>query len=438
MKKILLFILLLLPTLSFSRSIYISSEEEVKNIFTITTSTVSKDVFIIPSDLLRNLSDENIGIIKKLHSSNNSEFAATTYTEVILPLLFRAQLVDDVKEQIEKGKKVYSDIFGEKPRIFYPDLGIISKEVLGVVKKSDFKIIITSSGEQMDLDKITVVPEPDLSGWIGTPIQNLAWDYLKHARIKINEYTSSEAYNSEKFNAALEELYFLEKPVWFKNYVSDDANKNENDLWFRAGLSNMYRVMGYEPPDDISTSLFTSVAASPLINLTTSEYLVCFNDETDNVILSSCNIMSFGVKESSGNIIFDVFISSQESEIVDIYIDMNKRNNAGSTAFIPGHNGFTDSLSAWEYAISFSSISAYLYRYNITGPPLIVKEFHVENIRDRNLVEIKIPEKYIRGNPENWGYIIVGFLPSGDIFDIIGSDVPTSDTVIQIPALRMK
>ena len=62
--------------------------------------------------------------------------------------------------------------------------------------------------------------------------------------------------------------------------------------------------------------------------------------------------------------------------------------------------------------------------------------FPVNNFSYNNLIEVKIPGKYILGNPKKWGYIVAGFLPSGDIFDIIGYDVPASETVIQIPALR--
>lgn len=441
-KLIQTFVFLLLAAYIYSIPIYINSEEEIKNIYVIGSSTVSKSIFIIPADLLKNLSDENKDIIKKMQNTGNSEFAGTTYTEVILPVLFKAQLIEDVKEQIEIGRKVYREIFDSKPSVFYPHMGVVSHEISEILEQSGYTVFVTSSGERVDLQDEALLPEPDLARWIGASVQKLAWDYLKRARVKLNDYVTSESYNSEKFRAAVEELYLLEKPVWFENYVSNDTDKKrESDLWFRAGLSNIYRVIGFDPPSEISVPLFVRrgrLSNLPLTNLATGEYLVYFNDDEDDVVLSSCNIIAFGVKKSSDNIIFDIFISSRESETVDVYIDMNNKNDAGSTSFIPGHNGFTDSLSAWEYAISISSETAYLFRYNRNGPPVRVGRFTVEKSTSPDIVELKIPDGYIRGNPENWGYVVVGFLPSGNIFDIIGSDTPTEDTIIQIPALRMK
>lgn len=451
--------ILLLSTFSYGSVVYVSDEENLKNIFTpplteewdsqrgagftIGTSTSTQDILVIPPLLLKNLSDENKKAVKKLYLEKKCEFAGTTYTEVILPVLFSVKLKDDVKEQIEKGREIYYEIFGSPPSIFYPYLGIISKDIVEILRQSGYSVILATSGVLTDLKNAGGAEEaaPDLSRWTGSPVQNLAWDYIKQAMAKLDEYANSKLYNGEKFNAAMEELYNLEKPIWFENYASSDEDKKkENDLWFRAGLSNVYRAIDSELPAVVSVPLYISAKNNPLIDTTSGEYMVYFEDNTDNVFISSCNLMAFGVKKTTGVIIFDIFVSSISDEVIDIYIDMNKKNNAGSTAFLPGHNGFTDSISAWEYAVSVSSFDAKFYRYNRTGPPVRTKTFTVSNFLDKNLIEIIVPERYILGNPKKWGYVVAGFLSpiKSGIFDIIGFDLPPAETIIQIPALRIK
>ena len=430
-------IFLLLSTFSYGSVIYLTDEEELKNIFTLGVDTSTQDILVIPTMLLKNLSDENKVTVKNLYTEKKYIFAGTTYTDVILPALFNAKLDEDVKEQIKNGRKVYYEIFEEEASVFYPYLGIISDDIIKILLESGYSVFVTSFGAQKDLLNEPGITPADLSRWTGSPVQNLAWDYIKQAKLKLIEYENSKSYDAEKFNAALEELYLLTKPIWFENYESPDENKKrESDLWFRAGLSNVYRAIGQELPPAISLPLYISVRQNPLMDMTTGEYTVYFADDTDSVFLSSCNLLAFGVKKSTGEIIFDIFISSAADEIIDIYIDLNKKNNAGGNSFIGGHKGFTDSLSAWEYAVSVSTISAKFFRYNRTGPPVMVGLFPVNNFSYNNLIEVKIPGKYILGNPKKWGYIVAGFLPSGDIFDIIGYDVPASETVIQIPALR--
>ncbi|MFH1540893.1 MAG: glucodextranase DOMON-like domain-containing protein [Elusimicrobiota bacterium] len=478
MKKSIIFyiLFLLLSTISYGSVIHISDEEELKNIFdtfslsmstptinistpTISMSTPTQDILVISPFLLENLSDENKEAIKKLYSEKKCEFAGTTYVEVILPVLINEKLEDDAKQQIEKGKKIYYEIFEGEPTIFYPYLEIISSDSVEMIKQLNYSAIVTSHSIKIDLcNEISTTSfdlSRDLSRWSGAPVQTLAWNYIKQAKLKLAEYINSESYNIEKFNTALEELYSLEKPIWFENYISRDANtKKENDLWFRAGISNLYRVIGRESPSSISIPLY-NLESHDLIanNTTTDKYVVYFTDDFANngdtylssstqasppMSLSDCNLSAFGIKKSTGGIIFDIFVSSITNEIIDIYIDLNEKDGIGNTSFLAGHNGFTDSISAWEYAISVSSFNAKFCRYSRTGLPIKPKTFTINNFPDENLIELILPENYILGNPKKWGYIVAGFLPSGDIFNIVGRDIPIGETIIQIPALRLE
>jgi len=430
---------LFLSVLSYGAVIYVSDEQDLQNIFTMGVSTTQLDVLVVPPSLLQNLSDENAAALKKLYKENKIEFAGTSYTEVILPVLFSINLADDAKKQVEKGMEVYSDFFGSDPTVFYPYMGIISKDVVKMLGKAGYSVVLTSAGTAVDLKSETNVAEPDLSGWTSSPLQKLAWNYVVQARTQLAEYAHSRSYDSKKSDAAYGELYGLEKPIWFENYVSNDEDKkNENDLWFRAGLSNIYRLIGSAPPASLSVPLYVSVETNPVIVGATGEYTVFFPDDKNNTSLSTCTLSAFGVRESTGEIIFDIFASSLTDEVIDVYIVLNRKSNTGNTAFINGHKGFTDSVSEWQYAVSVSSYGADFYRYSRTGPPVKLKTFEVNIDSSTNVIEFAMPESDILGNPKNWGYIVAGFLPSGDVFHVLGYVLPEDGTVIQVPALRSK
>mgnify|MGYP001606034052 FL=1 len=151
MKKNIYILFLLLSTFSYSSVMYVKDEEGLENVFTTSISTSSRDILVIPSSLLKSLSDENKGIIKKLHCERKYDFAGTAYTEVVLPLLHEMQFESDVNDQIEKGRKVYQEIFNDDPSIFYAEYGIISNEVAEILMWSGYSGVLTTSCVAIDL-----------------------------------------------------------------------------------------------------------------------------------------------------------------------------------------------------------------------------------------------------------------------------------------------
>jgi len=89
--------------------------------------------------------------------------------------------------------------------------------------------------------------------WIGHAEDNLAWDCLYDAREFI-EQKSREGVGSDLLKKAKEELYIAEGSDWCWWYGDDhgSANDREFDALYRKHLSNIYVILGTQPPDVLS------------------------------------------------------------------------------------------------------------------------------------------------------------------------------------------
>ena len=85
--------------------------------------------------------------------------------------------------------------------------------------------------------------------WIGAPEDNLAWDYLAEARdfYARNQQSASE----ENRQLAYEELLIAEGSDWNWWYGPEHHSANDKDFdeLYRRHLSNVYRLLGANPPD---------------------------------------------------------------------------------------------------------------------------------------------------------------------------------------------
>jgi len=93
--------------------------------------------------------------------------------------------------------------------------------------------------------------------WIGAEEDNQAWEYLLRAR-QTYERVISEApdrtISAEQKALAWEELLIAEGSDWCWWYgpEHDSENRPEFDQLYRDHLSNVYRVLGLTPPDELS------------------------------------------------------------------------------------------------------------------------------------------------------------------------------------------
>jgi alpha-amylase/alpha-mannosidase (GH57 family) len=85
--------------------------------------------------------------------------------------------------------------------------------------------------------------------WIGHEEDNLAWNLLARTR----EFLESVDPNREN-KEAWESIYIAEGSDWNWWYGDDHASENDEifDLLFRENLSNVYRFLNREPPEDLN------------------------------------------------------------------------------------------------------------------------------------------------------------------------------------------
>lgn len=97
--------------------------------------------------------------------------------------------------------------------------------------------------------------------WIGAEEDNVAWEYLLHARETYERL--APAAKEDKRRVAQEELLIAEGSDWCWWYgpEHDSANRPEFDRLFRDHLANVYRALGQTPPDELSRPILKVAVA---------------------------------------------------------------------------------------------------------------------------------------------------------------------------------
>jgi len=103
--------------------------------------------------------------------------------------------------------------------------------------------------------------------WVGEPVKNLAWTYLKQAREDLENFAKTST-DEEKIVKAHKELMVAQGSDWFWWYgePNDSGQDHIFDYLFREHLKNSYRYLGIEPPEHLSSplmSIFTKPTRYP-------------------------------------------------------------------------------------------------------------------------------------------------------------------------------
>jgi hypothetical protein len=258
----------------------------------------------------------------------------------------------------------------------------------------------------------------------------------------INGYKDSYDFIEYSYKNAQSELVYLCSYDLLKGV---SANKTASQRMFDAAYNNIYRLLGAEAPSDKELYAKKPVIADNNLYTGTEEVMHTNISRTDNGvsiendgIIKNLTIVS---GDGSVNITLSCESKKDEDEIsfTDIYIDMNYLEGAGSTAMLSGINGYLTPDSAWEYAVRISKDKVMLYRYSadsiifLTEMPLSGRSFSIQ-------------QKYIRGNPLNWGYQAVAVSEAEGESKIVDFFVQSSQSregvlavkPFQIPAVRLK
>lgn len=103
--------------------------------------------------------------------------------------------------------------------------------------------------------------------WLGEPVKNLAWSYLKQVKDDLSEFIEDNPDNPN-IQAAHKELMIAQGSDWFWWYgePNDSGQDHIFDYLFREHLKNVYRMLGLNPPsylDSAIISIFTKPSSSP-------------------------------------------------------------------------------------------------------------------------------------------------------------------------------
>lgn len=85
--------------------------------------------------------------------------------------------------------------------------------------------------------------------WLGEPVKNLAWNYLKQVKCDLNDFIAENP-NHQSLSLAQRELMIAQGSDWFWWYgePNDSGQDHIFDYLFREHLKNVYRYLGLKPP----------------------------------------------------------------------------------------------------------------------------------------------------------------------------------------------
>ncbi|MGE5326323.1 MAG: glycoside hydrolase, partial [Deltaproteobacteria bacterium] len=128
-----------------------------------------------------------------------------------------------------------------------PDLrALTASEALNVTEPGRLEHIVPGSWINANFDV-----------WIGADEDNRAWDLLSQARDFFAEYSTRADVPPEQLELARQELWISEGSDWCWWYGPEhsSAHDAEFDLLYRKHLSNIYRLLGASPPDELAVPI---------------------------------------------------------------------------------------------------------------------------------------------------------------------------------------
>lgn len=132
-----------------------------------------------------------------------------------------------------------------------------------VAADSQLKAVTASEAlEVMEQGSLThVVPgswiNANFDVWIGADEDNHAWNHLADARDFFEEHKAQSGVDPASVERARQELWIAEGSDWCWWYGPEHSSGHdmEFDLLYRKHLSNIYRLLGGSPPDDLAVPI---------------------------------------------------------------------------------------------------------------------------------------------------------------------------------------
>jgi hypothetical protein len=225
---------------------------------------------------------------------------------------------------------------------------------------------------------------------------------LQSAVQSLRNYAASSSFSETIYSNVQNELVYLCGQDVLKGVSSDSiAGKR----MFDAVYNNIYRFLGLQTKGlqdgkninkQISSSVDmqnTAIASSGQTSVEIiSGGVSIYNEGLLRLVqvVSKDNVIKI-------NLSFNGSEWNEKISFVDFYIDLNGISGTGGSSFIYGVSGFLVADSGWEYALRIYKEKAILYKYSVDGASIISNLAVNDN-------SVSISTKYIRGNPEKWGF----------------------------------
>ncbi|GHT65501.1 hypothetical protein AGMMS50222_07710 [Endomicrobiia bacterium] len=251
----------------------------------------------------------------------------------------------------------------------------------------------------------------------------------------INNYANKPNFKEHAYTNVQSELACLCSYNLLKDVLLD---RPDGKRMFDSTYKNIYHLLEASEPEDEKAHSIPATKKVFFSNIQTFVEVV-----PDGVSISNEGLLKFvQVLSKDNNIRIDFSFKSEkwndDIAFVDFYIDLNNIKGAGSTSFLSGVNGFLTTDSGWEYSLRVYKNKAVLYKYSLNGASFV-----------SNLSvcggSVLIPQKYIRGNPANWGFQAIVVSEIGGekaVVDFFNQSSNTKDKILstkpfQVSAIRI-
>ncbi len=327
------------------------------------------------------------------------------------------------------------------------------KEYLGNIQQETItamEVAETQTAAEITAEEIEQTAQPwtgSYDRWAAKSSQMGTLVAMSQTRNELMKYLNSKAGNMTEAASAFNAYYEAENSRRFLNLGSkeaDTAKSSEADM--RRALSDVYEIMGKKAPQWAISSLSDAGTGrnTALMRIAMQKTGFEIKNSQDRPVFDTVpqnlpevadpyklwKLNSLKVELQNRNVIFRLFpaaINNSGSSLsgfshiaIDMYIDVNHRVNAGSSAMLPGRPMKMAVEDSWEYALEISPAATYLYRSTSMGPKLVGK------YRARvsgGAITVSIPTSILGGTPASWGYAVLMMVPQD------GSKYAVADTL---------
>lgn len=269
----------------------------------------------------------------------------------------------------------------------------------------------------------------DYSGWVESALQRRAWQALADARQVVETYKNSGRANLTRLDAAVEEMCNAESGPFLLSLADGQNASTFAQRNFLATVANVYRLCGVPVPEGMGTWFVDRAFRRPSVHAPENDrpffvegpQSLTWNDPTGDDKGDGTFTYPAGAYAKGTFDLRDLTVSWTDTEVTfaasvvdlpvagsvavvpltDIYVDVNRLSDAGSTSVLT-HRGpaVIDRDAAWEYAVVLTPRNAAVYQSLPGGEQrlLMIKTADVSG----NTYSATFPRRTVRGEPRRW------------------------------------